>query len=204
MSDNQHDPATGKPISCGGRDDCLWMRQGLRACPEHQQHPARRGPGSGKALERGEREPISWYQVDPDTGCWLWKGSRGTTGYASTRYNGRAVGAHRAYYAHYVGPIPANTVVMHTCDRPHCVNPEHLRLGTPADNMRDMNAKGRTGGYRAQLGDQHKKAKLREADIPTIRARIGAGETNAAIAADYGVSATAIWQIKTGKAWKNA
>lgn len=162
-----------------------------------------RGPNGGRELTRGEKAPPNNYYVAV-SGCWIWSGSKTRHGYGQIRYNGKQTGTHRAFYAHYVGTIPAGHIVMHSCDQPSCVNPDHLVLGTAAENMRDMNEKGRTGGYRSHLGDRHKKAKLTTADIPVIRERIAAGETNAAIAADYDVSATAIWQIKTGKAWKHA
>jgi len=76
--------------------------------------------------------------------CWLWTSSTDRDGYGqfaivpSEKYQ-----AHRFAYQLYVGPIPAGKVVMHTCDVRCCVNPDHLRVGTQADNMADMNAKGR-------------------------------------------------------------
>jgi len=56
--------------------------------------------------------------------------------------------AHRAAYHLFVGPIPAGKIVMHTCDRPRCVNPDHLRVGTQKDNMADKMSKGRWRGGR--------------------------------------------------------
>lgn len=82
-----------------------------------------------------------------DTTCVLWEGARNAGGYGVlpvARYGTRL--AHRAALADTLGR-PVEGVAMHTCDNPPCVNPEHLREGTQADNMRDCSEKGRARGH---------------------------------------------------------
>jgi hypothetical protein len=76
-------------------------------------------------------------------GCWLWTGHLNRGGYGEIRIKGRAVSAHRFAWQLVHGPIPIGMLVMHRCDNPTCVRPDHLALGTDADNMRDRDAKGR-------------------------------------------------------------
>jgi hypothetical protein len=82
-----------------------------------------------------------------DNGCIPWMAGKFTAGYG-TLWNDetrRMVGAHRAAWEiEHGAPPPAGMVVMHTCDRPECVNPAHLRLGTVAENNRDRAAKKRS------------------------------------------------------------
>jgi len=82
--------------------------------------------------------------------CIEWPGNRNAAGYGRGWFTGtdgrkRLDYAHRAEWAKHNGPIPLGVVIMHTCDNPPCYNIEHLRLGTYADNMADMRAKGRAG-----------------------------------------------------------
>jgi hypothetical protein len=79
----------------------------------------------------------------PIGGCWLWTGTKWNTGYGYFRKNRKIQVAHRYMYALYKGTFDPKLHVLHTCDNPSCVNPEHLFLGTHTDNMKDMTSKGR-------------------------------------------------------------
>lgn len=87
-----------------------------------------------------------WVQVRRDpSGCWMWSGSTNPNGYGHVTLHG-VRGAHRIAWALMNGPIPAGRVVMHGCDNPPCVNPDHLSLGSQMDNIHDAIAKGRRRG----------------------------------------------------------
>src|SRR5215475_8422443 len=85
-----------------------------------------------------------WAQVSKDpSGCWLWQGRQNATGYGRVDWYGHDVFAHRLAYELTYGPVPKDICVLHTCDVRHCVNPEHLWLGTRADNAADCDRKDR-------------------------------------------------------------
>jgi len=83
---------------------------------------------------------IAKVRVTP--GCWLWTGAKQASGHGVFRW-GRLVMAHRYAYQAYLGSIPKGMVVRHKCDVAACVNPDHLELGTVADNNQDMMERGR-------------------------------------------------------------
>lgn len=89
-----------------------------------------------------------WPKVDRDTtddGCWPWIAARNSSGYGWFKpgHGAHAVGAHRMAYELTHGPIPDGLLVLHQCDNPPCVRPDHLFLGTVQDNNADKMAKGR-------------------------------------------------------------
>lgn len=110
-----------------------------------------------------------WINVTfEDNDCWMWHGGTDKDGYGI--FQGEVNGvtykrAHRFSYAFHNGPIKRGLVVMHQCDTPGCVNPEHLKLGTTLDNMRDKIAKGRA---RNTKGEDHGPAILTEEQVREI------------------------------------
>ena len=86
-------------------------------------------------------------RIQQDTnGCWLWTGYRNRGGYGELKHRGKRVLAHRLSWRLAHGNLPASLHVLHRCDNPACVRPEHLFLGTNQDNVADRIAKGRPGG----------------------------------------------------------
>jgi hypothetical protein len=96
------------------------------------------------------------------------------------------------------GDIPAGMIICHRCDNPPCVRPEHLFLGTQADNQRDRKRKGRSG-----RGEKNGRAKLTARAVREIRARYARGDVSqAALGAEYGVSQPAIGFVVRGEHWR--
>ena len=94
-----------------------------------------------------------WEHVDilSEDECWIWQDCTNQCGYGSVGLNGKAHLAHRIAYELCVGPIPEGLCVLHTCDRPACVNAAHLFLGTQVDNILDCVAKGRQSAQLATV-----------------------------------------------------
>lgn len=145
-----------------------------------------------------------WSHVRRSDGCWEWVGARNWAGYGVIRVAGRQTRAHRIAYQLVIGPIPSGMNVLHSCDNPPCVRPEHLRVGTQRDNLADAQERGRKFTPfrgRNQRGSANQGARLTEADIPVIRARLAASERHHEIAADYGVNRATISQVARGFSW---
>lgn len=97
------------------------------------------------------------YRID-ENGCWLWTKGRSGRRYGQLRLpDGSALAAHRLSYEMHKGPIPEGMFVCHTCDVQHCVNPDHLWLGTNSDNINDCVAKGR---HRCNLPSSNRRAEM--------------------------------------------
>lgn len=136
-------------------------------------------------------------KLDHATGCWEWKGLTSLCGYGklSWQRSYRAmVGAHRISYAIFVKD-PGNLHVMHSCDNRLCCNPNHLSVGTDAENKADMVKKGRQA-----RGEGHALSKLTEAEVQEIRLRLR-HQKGSHIAEAYGVTKYVVSQIKLGKTW---
>jgi hypothetical protein len=144
-----------------------------------------------------------WERIQKPVGCWLVSGAKETNGYGylvnpfgdQPKY----LTAHRAAWIFVNGPIPEGMRVLHKCDIRACVNPEHLFLGTDAENMRDMNMKGRNGS----AGERNMHAKLTEAQAREILALKGKGIRPFHLAEKYGVGSGAIGDIWRGDTWKH-
>lgn len=155
-----------------------------------------------------------WGKVDTTGECWEWRGAKSRGGYGyMIRYRD---GKPRSYLAHRVsweiahGPIPAGLLVCHHCDNPGCVRPDHLFVGTDADNSRDMWSKGRG---RPPRGFNHPRATLTWAQVCEIRAQFAHGPGKrrdpatgrfissgiSETANEYGVSRGAIVKILRGE-----
>lgn len=142
-----------------------------------------------------------WSKVVKGEGCWLWRGSLNNKGYGLFNLSREAglVLAHRHSYAESRGPIPEGLLVMHSCDEPRCVRPEHLALGTIADNQADMARKGRAG----QRGEKSSQAKLTEQSVREIRAAVDGGEPAPIVAQRYGVTRGLVSGVARRVRWRH-
>jgi len=127
--------------------------------------------------------------------CWLWKGAKGKNSYGKMSIDGKHKKAHRISWEIYVGEIPKDMHVLHKCDNPPCVNPNHLFLGTQADNNKDMFSKGR--GY-DRNGVNNPRAKFTAKEVKIIRSR---HENQYDLAEEYGVSQSTISRIQRGEVY---
>lgn len=84
-----------------------------------------------------------WDKVEKTNHCWLWIGSINLDGYGNFWSENRSEKAHRFSYLIHFGEIPKGKSVLHKCDNPRCVNPDHIYIGTQSDNMKDRSARGR-------------------------------------------------------------
>lgn len=132
-------------------------------------------------------------------GCWEWVAHRNNMGYGKFALNGRMQYAHRVSYELYIGAIPNDLQVLHHCDNPACVNPSHLFIGTPSDNMRDCANKGRSAH---PYGEKNTHSKLSEWQVKEIRARYFLGTLQASLSRDYSVTHQTISDIVLHKTWK--
>lgn len=145
-----------------------------------------------------------WSKVRKSDGCWEWTAGtfRQTIGYGAfkVREGGRWVrrGAHRVAWALTFGPVPVGMFVLHKCDNPRCVRPEHLFLGTHAENMADRTRKGRQVG-----GEDHWAARMTAADVLRARALVAGGMTIRDAARDLGKHESAVGNAVNGKTWKH-
>jgi len=142
-----------------------------------------------------------WSMVTRGPGCWLYRKQRSSDGYGVFKMNGRSVRAHRFSWELANGPIPDGLWVLHRCDTPRCVRPDHLFLGTPRDNVQDAIRKGRRR-YEPARGEQNGSAKLSVAQVREARVRVAVGEPKASVARDFGVHPTTILRLVEGNTWR--
>lgn len=150
-----------------------------------------------------------WAKVDKAGGsaCWLWRASVCKDGYGKHAITAPA--GHTPKQRHFRAPrlswemangiAPAELVVCHKCDTPACVRPDHLFLGTQAENRRDCAAKGRTA-----RGEGAGNARLDEQSVIEIKLLAEAGKLDIGqMMQKYGMSKSAIWLIASGRNWRH-
>lgn len=106
-------------------------------------------------MPRKGRGPVKGFsdrlELDKETGCWNWTGATDRYGYGNMKRAGKSIRAHRYAFEKLVGPIPSGACVLHSCDNPACVNPDHLRTGSQKDNIHDAIERGRFVAPRQKL-----------------------------------------------------
>ncbi len=122
--------------------------------------------------------------------CWVWLGAKTTKGYGQLRLDGEPQYVHRIAAELLLGLDPASGLyVLHWCDNTSCFNPDHLRLGTHEDNMRDAVLKGRMG------------KKLKTEEVIEVKRLLARGVARTLIAEEFAVSRKTIGDIARGKTW---
>lgn len=132
----------------------------------------------------------------PELGpCWLWTGGQKSGGYGALMVHGTMRTAPQVSWWLHTGEWPPDRAslrwLLHRCDVRLCCNPAHLYLGSPADNARDRDVRGRNG-----------RAKLTAANVCAIRQRVAGGETQVAMALEYGVHSSMVSYIVRGVHWR--
>lgn len=146
---------------------------------------------------------LFWLQVDKTDSCWLWTGAKHKLGYGVLSAGGRRVKAHRASFFLHNGHIFTDMKVLHRCDVRNCVNPDHLFLGTQADNVADMVRKGRQRGT-PRYADQNPMAKASWPVVERMRALHGAGWSQGRLAKEFGLAKMTVNRIVRNLSWKTA
>ena len=148
---------------------------------------------------------INGTTLNNKTGCWEWQKSKNNHGYGTLTVNRKRVYAHRLSYTLFVGEILDGSYVLHECDNPCCINPEHLHIGTQSLNMKECYGRGRSKIKPLSLpGEKNGQAKLKISDVELIRLQLAQGVTQAIIAKRFGVSQSQISNIKRGLQWNEA
>lgn len=137
-------------------------------------------------------------KTENENTCWEWQASTFRNGYGHFFINGKMASSHRVAWLMTYGAIPETMYICHRCDNRKCCNPNHLFLGTHAENQRDMAMK-----HRSPHGEKHKNAKLTAEQVENMRMLYRSGGiTYRELAAKFGMSVGHTWVIVNYKQWK--
>lgn len=139
-----------------------------------------------------------WPKVDKSGDCWVWTGHRTLGDYGLFWINEKDERAHRVSWQFHNGSVPDEMHVLHHCDNPPCVNPDHLWLGTDADNVRDKVKK-----KRHCYGSHHGGSKVDESDVLIIRELRSIGTSVKALSWLFDIAEVTIYQISQGISWRH-
>jgi len=162
----------------------------------------------GKALKRARFKDVTerfWRRTKwQENGCREWQGAQHEFGYGVVGIGKQTLKTHRVAWWLTNGPIPEGMQVLHKCDNPPCVNPEHLFLGTDLDNQRDAMQKGRHSKPPVWNGAANPAAKLAPNNVKMVRRMLSVGYTHRQIARIFGVTKSTIGRIARGTHWRTA
>lgn len=138
-----------------------------------------------------------WRENDV-TGCWEWFGAKASKGYGEIKIpkTRKQIPAHRLSYLIHKGAIPEDKCVLHKCDHPCCVNPDHLFVGSKLDNARDMVSKNRHC-----FGEKQGASKLSTEQVRQIRMLCDSGIPQIEISRIMSISPMQVSRIKRGLRW---
>ena len=176
---------------------CSEQSRALGMCNKHYKRVKIHGTPDGVRDMSGSLEERFWRFVSRGAKdeCWAWGGVKSQGGYGRIKFNGRLMPSSHVSFEIHQGKVPNHLHVLHRCDNPPCVNPDHLFLGTQKDNLADRAAKGRFNPVR---GEKHGSAVLTEDQVRAIRLD---GRKHGLIAADYGITRPNVSYIKSRKSW---
>ena len=137
------------------------------------------------------------WMPEPNSGCWLWLGNTYRYGYGCMPVRFKTRIAHSASWIFHRGEIPEGVCVLNRCDTPLCVNPDHLFLGSRADNNQDRDSKGR---HISLCGEEHGNSKISHAEARQIRTDSRATKC---IAKEYKIHVTTVRRIRRGTTWRH-
>ena len=182
---------TCKIEGCGGKAHDIGL------CGKHATRWRKTGTTDPSPVAPAPAVDRFWRKVQKSDTCWLWLAGKDHKGYGifGPGGGGKHVRASRFSYELHKGKIPEGLKVLHTCDTPACVNPEHLFVGTDQDNMDDRRAKNRTA-----IGVRVGSSRLKEFDVLEIRKSALSSHKLGKI---YGVSHSTIRNAKLGLTWKH-
>lgn len=180
---------------------CTKKHYGLGLCRNHYQQMKNsqrpKNPDYLRDMQAKERFKYHASPTPDNDGCVRWLGSTKSGGYGRMRFEGKIMLAHRVSYILKNGDIDETLHVLHKCDHPYCVNPDHLFLGTNSDNVADKMSKNRQS---KMPGIKHPNAKLTEQQVLTIR---DDKRSSRKIAIDYDLCRSTISYIKKRKLWSH-